>query len=155
MAFKHVYSDEMSEIKLSYRPLRKPNIPVIKSSQESYRQVIKYFPQDTVALQEHLVVLFLNRSNYLIGGCLLSSGGISGTIADVRLILAVALKSAASAIIVAHNHPSGNRLPSESDKQLTEKLKSSAALMDIQLLDHLIITPSEEEYYSFSDEGII
>lgn len=155
MKEQHVVSDQMAEIRLSYKPLRKPNTPVIKTSEESYRQAIKYFPKDTIALQEHFIVLFLNRSNYLIGGFLLSSGGISGTIADVRIILGVALKSVASAIIIAHNHPSGNKFPSASDKDLTQRLKSAAALMDIQLLDHLIITPSEGEYYSFADEGIL
>ncbi len=155
MKEQHVIADQMAEIRLSYKPLRKPHTPVIKTSEESYRQAIKYFPSDTIALQEHFIVLFLNRSNYLIGGCLLSSGGISGTIADLRIILGIALKSVASAIVVVHNHPSGNKFPSASDKDLTQKLKSAAALMDIQLLDHLIVSPTEGEYYSFADEGIL
>jgi len=83
---------------------------------------------------------------------LLSKGGITGTIADVRLILSVALKTLASGLILAHNHPSGNLKPSEADKQITSKIRQAAKLLDIELLDHIII--SSEGYYSFTDDGI-
>ncbi|WP_306551061.1 JAB domain-containing protein [Daejeonella sp.] len=83
---------------------------------------------------------------------MLSKGGITGTIADVRLILSVALKTLASGLILAHNHPSGNLKPSEADKQITSKIRQAAKLLDIELLDHIII--SSEGYYSFTDDGI-
>ncbi len=83
----------------------------------------------------------------------LSKGGITGTIADVRLILSVALKTLATGLILAHNHPSGNLKPSEADKKITNKIRQAAKLLDIELMDHIII--SNEGYYSFMDEGVL
>ena len=83
-----------------------------------------------------------------------SKGGISGTIVDVRLILKDAILNKASAIILAHNHPSGELKPSESDKQITEKIIQSARIMDIKVIDHVIISGTGG-YYSFCDEGLI
>lgn len=80
-----------------------------------------------------------------------SKGGITGTVADIRLILGVALKTASIAMIIAHNHPSGNLNPSVADEVLTKKLKDAAALLDVNLLDHLIV--SDAGFYSFADEG--
>lgn len=104
-------------------------------------------------IKEEAVVLFLNRGNRVLGGYKVSSGGITGTIVDIRIILAIALKCLASGIILAHTHPSGELNPSRADKELTLKLKEAAKLMDISLLDHLII--SLVAYYSFADEGMI
>ncbi len=89
----------------------------------------------------------------MIGSYQLSKGGITGTIADARLILSVALKTLATGLILAHNHPSGNLKPSEVDIGLTKKIKQSAKLMGIELLDHIII--SNEGYFSFIDDGIL
>jgi DNA repair protein RadC len=100
------------------------------------------------------VVMYLNRANHVIGVYKLSLGGITGTIADPRLILATALKVAASSIILAHNHPSSNLKPSKADELLTNKIKQGALFMDIQVSDHLILS-SSEGYYSFADEGMI
>lgn len=83
-----------------------------------------------------------------------SKGGITGTVVDVRLILSVALKSAATGIILAHNHPSGNLQPSENDKSITRKIEQACSLLDIKLLDHLIICP-EKSFLSFADEGLL
>ncbi len=84
----------------------------------------------------------------------MSSGGITGTLVDLRILFAVALKTLATSIIVCHNHPSGNLKPSHSDVILTNKIKKASELLDIKLLDHIIITPSQE-YFSFSDDGIL
>ncbi len=84
----------------------------------------------------------------------MSKGGIAGTVADSKLILGVALKSAASGIIVAHNHPSGNLQPSVQDKELTWKIQEAFKLLDITLLDHLIVVP-EDAYLSFAYEGLL
>jgi DNA repair protein RadC len=102
---------------------------------------------------EEFWILFLNRSNKVINRMKLSQGGISGTVTDVRIIMKKALESLASGIIVCHNHPSGNLNPSESDTKITQKIKDAGNLMDIQLLDHLII--SEKDYYSFADNGLL
>jgi DNA repair protein RadC len=96
----------------------------------------------------------MNRSNSVLGLLPVSKGGISGTVTDVRIILQAALKSNASGLIVCHNHPSGNLNPSESDSRITQKLKEAGNIMDIQLLDHLIISP-ENDYYSFADNGLL
>lgn len=84
----------------------------------------------------------------------ISSGGITGTLVDLRILFAVVLKSLSTSIILAHNHPSGNLKPSEADKRLTNKIKSASELLDIKLLDHVIIIPNGS-YYSFADEGIL
>ena len=126
------------------------NIPAIKSSEHT-AQYIK--ARLTDLRHEVFGVLFLNRSNKVLHFEIVSEGGITGTVADPRIILKRALEEHAVGLIVCHNHPSGNLTPSQSDKDLTAKLKSAAALLDIKLLDHLII--SEYGYFSFADEGIL
>lgn len=102
---------------------------------------------------EEFWVLYLNNSNRVLKHIQLSKGGITGTLVDVRLALKFALELNATALVLAHNHPSGTLQPSEADKQLTSKFKVAATSMDIKLLDHLIVT--EKEYYSFADEGLL
>jgi len=102
---------------------------------------------------EEFWILLLNRSNKIIEKFKVSQGGISGTVIDVRIILKNAIEKLASSIILCHNHPSGNLQPSEADKKITTKLKDSASIMDMQVLDHLIITDSS--FYSFADEGML
>jgi DNA repair protein RadC len=102
---------------------------------------------------EEFWILFLNRSNKVINRMKLSQGGISGTVTDVRMVMKKAIEYLASGIIVCHNHPSGNLNPSESDTRITQKIKEAGNIMDIQLLDHLII--SEKDYYSFADNGML
>ncbi|WP_224489025.1 RadC family protein [Robertkochia flava] len=102
---------------------------------------------------EEFWVLYLNNSNRVLKQEQLSKGGITGTLVDIRLALKFALELHATAIILAHNHPSGTLVPSEADKQLTAKFKLAAGSMDIKLLDHLIVT--EKDYYSFADEGLL
>ena len=104
-------------------------------------------------LHEEFWILFLNRSNRVINRMKLSQGGISGTVTDVRMVMKKAIEYLASGIIVCHNHPSGNLNPSESDSKITQKIKEAGNLLDIQLLDHLII--SDKDYYSFADNGLI
>jgi DNA repair protein RadC len=100
---------------------------------------------------EEFWILFLNRSNKVINRIKISQGGVSGTVTDVRIIMKKAVENLASGIIVCHNHPSGNLTPSESDIKITKKIKDAGELMDVQLLDHLII--SGNDYYSFADNG--
>lgn len=102
---------------------------------------------------EIFCVLFLNHASRYVKHSVISSGGLTGTVADLRLILKEALMINASQLILAHNHPSGNLTPSTADRQLTQKLKDASGLMDIRLLDHLIIGSSG--YFSFADEGLM
>ena len=104
-----------------------------------------------LSIREEMYVLYLNQKNMVLGYHILSMGGITGTVADRRLLFAVALSSLATSIIIAHNHPSGQVKPSQSDIELTNEIKKTGEIMNIQLLDHLII--GEEIYYSFADEG--
>ena len=102
---------------------------------------------------EEFWVLYLSRSNRIIYEECMSKGGVSGTITDVRLILKRALELLASGIILVHNHPSGNLRPSPDDDRITTKTKDAAKLLDINVLDHLIITPTS--YFSYNDNGRI
>jgi DNA repair protein RadC len=146
-------TETLSEIQVSYKPGLTSSPTTIANSQNAYEIFKSLFPVDTISLQEQFVVLYLNRANRVIGSYQLSKGGLTGTIADVRLILSVALKTLASGLILAHNHPSGNLKPSEADIQLTQKVKDAAKLMDIEVLDHMIL--SSNGYFSFTDDGII
>lgn len=103
--------------------------------------------------EEQFRMLLLNQANKVLGSEIISNGGRTGTVADVRVIFRQAILSNAVSIIVAHNHPSGNLKPSQADIELTRKLKQAGEMMDIKVLDHLIITDSG--YYSFGDEGLM
>ena len=109
---------------------------------------------DSIEHIEEFKLLLMNRSNSVLGIMPVSKGGLSGTVTDVRLIFQGAIKANASGIIVCHNHPSGNLNPSESDTKITNKIKEAGNLMDIQLLDHLILT-MDGTYYSFADNGLL
>jgi DNA repair protein RadC len=102
---------------------------------------------------EVFAVLFLNRSNKINHFQIISEGGITGTIADPRIILKKALEEDAVSIILCHNHPSGSLKPSKADEELTHKIKEAAKYFDIKVLDHLIV--SDDGYYSFSDDGLL
>lgn len=106
---------------------------------------------------EEFWILLLNRNNVVIDKFMVSQGGLSGTVIDVRIILQKALKmgleNLACSIILCHNHPSGNLVPSEADKEITRKIKEAGKHMDISVLDHIII--GNESYFSFADEGLI
>ena len=102
---------------------------------------------------EEFWIILLNRANKIISKQLISRGGITGTVADQRIIFKLAIENLAVGIILCHNHPSGNLTPSPEDKQLTQNIKTSAKLLDVTILDHLIVT--DNGYYSFADEGLI
>ena len=102
---------------------------------------------------EVFAVVFLNKANKINHFEIISRGGITGTVADPRIILKKALEEDATSIVLCHNHPSGNLKPSRADEELTHKIKEAAKYFDITVMDHIIV--SEEGYYSFSDEGIL
>jgi DNA repair protein RadC len=102
---------------------------------------------------EQFWILILNRANEVMDKVQVSSGGVSGTVADARLIFKPAIQKLASGIVLAHNHPSGNLKPSQSDIDLTKKLREAGLLLDISIIDHLIV--SDSGYYSFADEGLL
>lgn len=101
---------------------------------------------------EEFWVLYLNNSNKILLKTQLGKGGITGTVVDVRLVFKTALEIGATGLILCHNHPSGTLIPSDADKQVTKKMKLAGQNLDIQVLDHIIVT--ENGFYSFNDEGI-
>lgn len=142
----------LAAVELSKRRMASP-APAkknIKCSRDAYL-LIK--PELNELAHEEFWVLLLSHANRLIDKIKISQGGISGTITDTRLILQEALTRLSSAIILVHNHPSGNLSPSEADRKITRKIKDAALLMDISVLDHLII--GEDNYFSFADENQI
>lgn len=125
----------------------------IKSSLEASEVLRKCFNQDTFFMQEQFIILMLNQSSKVLGYYPLSTGGLTATVVDLRLIFSTAIKTFATGIIISHNHPSGNPTPSEADKNITKKIKAAGELLDIKLIDHIILT--DEHYFSFADEGIL
>lgn len=145
---------QVAEISISYSSkIKNSERPKLTSSREVFKVFSETWSNDTIELLEQFKVILLNRGNRVIGLFEVSSGGVSGTVADPKLIFATALKATASAIILAHNHPSGNLKPSQADISLTKKIKEGGKLLDIDVLDHLII--STEGYYSFADDGML
>lgn len=102
---------------------------------------------------ECLVAMFMNAGNRVLDVATFSQGGLTATIVDIRLIAKRALELGATAVLISHNHPSGNLVPSQADKAITEKIKRGLKELDIELTDHIIV--SEEGFYSFSDAGIL
>lgn len=146
--------NQIAEIEVSYKSIipKKDRIK-ISQSKDAYNALLGLWDKNLIELQEQFWLLLLNRSNEIIGAHCMSTGGSTSTIMEVKLIFAIAMKSNASSIIIAHNHPSGNLNPSHSDKEITKKIKSASQFLDIQLLDHVIVTP--DGYYSFTDEGTL
>jgi DNA repair protein RadC len=143
---------QVSEVELVYKSkVKASERPQVSTSKEVYELFKKYWDENKIEFVEQFKVLLLNRANRVLGIYEMSTGGVSGTIADPKLIFIAALKAAASHIILAHNHPSGNLKPSIQDKQLTQKIKDGGTLLEITVIDHLIISP--EGYFSFADEG--
>ncbi|TDH18468.1 DNA repair protein [Segetibacter sp. 3557_3] len=144
----------VSEVELTYKSkVKASERPQIASSRDAYQILLKVWNEGKIDLQEEFKILFLNRANKVLGVYHLSTGGITGTVADPRLIFMAALKANCVALVLAHNHPSGSLKPSRQDEELTQKIKNAGLLLDIKVLDHLIIT--SETYLSFADEGLL
>jgi len=145
---------KVAEVELVYKTkVKASERPWIKSSKDSYEILLKVWDENKIEMVEEFKVLLLNRANRVTGVYEASAGGITGTVADPRLILAAAIKSLSVSIILAHNHPSGNLKPSRADEELTCKIKEAGKYHDIRVLDHVIVT--SEGYYSFADEGLL
>lgn len=122
----------------------------VMSSRDAY-EIMK--PVISELMHEEFYIIYLNRANKVIKVWQASKGGISGTVTDIRMILKEAINLQCSSMVCAHNHPSGNLKPSNSDMAITKKLKEASELMDIKVLDSIIVT--EDSYFSFADEGLI
>tara|TARA_R110002050_G_scaffold200591_1_gene335577 strand:- start:130057 stop:130758 length:702 start_codon:yes stop_codon:yes gene_type:complete len=122
----------------------------IRNSMDSYDI---FYPMLADKFIEEFWVLLLNQNNRVLSKRLVSKGGVSGTVVDVRVILKLAIDQLASGIVMAHNHPSGSIKPSEQDKSLTKKIVQAARMLDLKVLDHIII--GEEDFFSFADENLL
>ena len=146
---------KIAEVQLIYKSkVKASDRKKITCSRDAYKIFMENWNPDIIEFVEEFKILLMNRSNSVLGILEISKGGISGTVTDVRLIYQGAIKANASGIIVCHNHPSGNLNLSESDIKITQKIKEAGNLMDIQLLDHLILT-MDGSYYSFADNGLL
>ncbi len=149
----NLFTSNLAEIEIHYRnKVRISDMEKVAGSRDVY-DVLSRIWSPKIDHVEEFLILCLNRANRVLGWAKVSQGGLSGTVADPKIIFQIALKSNACSIIIAHNHPSGNLTPSEADIQLTRKLKEAGLMLDLPVLDHLII--SSEGYYSFADEGLI
>jgi DNA repair protein RadC len=145
---------QVSEVKLIYKSKQKASErPKVRGSKAIYDLLINCYDADTIELKESFKVLLLNQNHKVLGLMNISEGGISGTIVDIRLILQAAILGNASGIIISHNHPSGNLTVSVQDDFVTKRVKQACEIMNIDLLDHVVVTP--ESYYSYADEGRI
>ena len=122
-------------------------------SRDAYNVLLQTWDDNKLEFVEQFKVMLLNRANKVLGVFEVSTGSTTATVADPKIIFAAAIKANASGIIIAHNHPSGNLSPSQQDIDLTRKVKDGGKILEVQLLDHVIITT--ESYYSFADEGIL
>jgi len=114
---------------------------------------IKQFYADDIGIYESFFILLLNRANKTTGYAKISQGGTAGTVVDIKIIAKYAVDSLAHGVILAHNHPSGSLIPSDADKAITNKIKQALLILDVQVLDHLILT--EDSFYSFADNGLL
>ena len=145
---------KVAEVQVSYKPDDKASErPKISSSKQAYDLLMQHWDWGKIEFLEQSKMILLNRQNRVLGLVDISTGGVSGTILDPKIIFSVALKANISAIILCHNHPSGNTQPSQSDIRLTNQLKDGGKLLEILVCDHLIIT--NEHYYSFADDGMM
>jgi DNA repair protein RadC len=144
----------VAEIQLTYKSNVKPSLrPKISGSRDAFNILKENWDEGKIEFLEQFKAMFTNRANRVLGILDVSTGGVTGTVADPRVIFAAAIKAGACGFIVAHNHPSGNLIASQSDIELTRRLKEGGKVLEIQLLDHLIVT--SEGYFSFADEGLI
>lgn len=141
---------EATEILIYYRNKNSKNTQLLDSKQV-YDFIFPQYDKCSIEIQENVKMILLNQSNCVLGVYDVSKGGMNSSIVDLKLLLAVIIKSAASSVILIHNHPSGNLKPSEEDRKITQKVVNACKLMDIRFTDHLII--SNSGYYSFADNG--
>lgn len=145
-----------AEVTISYKSkVRAADRPQVRSSHTAYTVLWDVWDKDSIEHVESFYILLLNRANKVLGYSLISKGGTAGTVVDPKLIFQIALKTNASAIILAHNHPSGNKKPSAADESITRRLKDAGDLLELKIIDHLIISPEKGEYHSFADEGLL
>ena len=146
----------VAEVKLKYAIETDINsLPKVTQASDAFKILRDNWDNDSICFYETFKVLLLNKANRVIGSFTASTGGMTGTVVDPKIIFMAALTTGAGAIILCHNHPSGNLKPSQSDILVTKRLVEGGKLLEIPVLDHLIINASEDRYYSFADNNMI
>lgn len=142
----------LSEIKLTYNRVTVSDNPLRNSQQVSdfFREYLKLIGED-LTLQEKFFVIYLDAGMNVIGVLKVAESGIDAVMVDSRLIYSTAVTTGAKSTIVAHNHPSGTMRPSSADRNLTNKLQAGLATLDVELIDHIILSGADKQYYSFKD----
>ncbi len=144
----------VSEVELVYRSKVRPaQRPVVKDSKQAFSILLETWDESVIDLREEFKIMLLDTRSKVLGIYTGSTGGISQTTVDIRLLFAAALKAVASSIIIVHNHPSGDLKPSKADEVITQKIRQAGDILTIPLRDHLIIT--REAYFSFADAGLL
>jgi len=140
------------EISIKYKGTKRTELKKVQSSKDMYAILKEMYNEDQIFWNEQAILICLNNANKVIGYYKISQGGVTATVIDTRVIFTTALNCVGTTqIILSHNHPSGNTIPSQQDKAVTEKIKKAGKILDIQLIDHIIYT--DEGYYSFMDDG--
>ena len=144
----------VSEVELIYKNKVKPSErPLVKSVKECYELLKLTWDENKIEFVEQFKVVLMNRAQTFLGIYELPTGGVTGTVADPKLVFTAALKANACNIILSHNHPSGNLKPSRADEELTKKIATAGMYLDIRVIEHIIVT--SEGYYSFTYEGFL
>ena len=143
--------ETISRISLKKEPSEFQKVQ-IRTSKDAYNY-IKQFYTDDIEIFESFFLLLLNQASQTTGYAKISQGGTAGTVIDVKIIAKYALDSLSPAVILAHNHPSGNTNPSQADKETTQKIIDALALFDIRVYDHIILT--KDDFYSFTNNNEI
>ncbi|SRR6266496_4305434 len=145
---------QVAEVELIYKSkVKASDRPKVIHSKDVYEIFKQSWDENKIDLVEQFKIMLLNRSNRVLAIYEVSTGGITGTVADPRIIFTAALKANAVSIALAHNHPSGDLKPSRQDEALTEKIRNAGLFLDIKVIDHIII--SSESYFSFANEGLL
>ena len=148
------YKYNITEVSLVYKHQDvSKDRPKVQNTKDCYDILKRVWDENTIELLEEFKIVLLDRSLSCLGVAHIATGGITGCVVDPRIIFATALKSRATGIVLAHNHPSGNLQPSQADIDINEKLTFAGAVLDINVHDHLIL--SSEGYYSFQSEGLM
>ena len=144
----------LAEVSIGYRTKIRPSErPKLTKSEDAYKYLKGIYSPDTIEHKEEFYIILLGASSIVLGWVKVASGNIDACMVDPRLVFQSAILGNATAIILSHNHPSGNTRPSQQDIEMTRQLKQGGELLKIKVLDHIIVT--NDSYYSFGDEGTI
>jgi len=150
---EYTNSGQIAEVQTIYKTkVKAADRVTVKGSRDAYAALKPAF-EHLMEYREQFAILLLNRANKVLGWIAISEGGVSGTVADPKMIFQAALLTNASGIILSHNHPSGNTTPSGADKEMTKRIQAAGELLEIKVLDHVILT--EAGFYSFADQGLM